>query len=59
VEPDDVGRFLEEDAERYVAMGFTQFTLGFSGPSWSVDGGTAFLAWRDRMNRERGAASAA
>jgi probable F420-dependent oxidoreductase len=59
VEPDDVGRFLEEDAERYVAMGFTQFTLGFSGPSWSVDGGTPFLAWRDRMNRERGAASAA
>lgn len=59
VEPDDVGRFLEQDAERYVAMGFTQFTLGFNGPSWSVESGAQFLAWRDRMNRERGAASAA
>jgi probable F420-dependent oxidoreductase len=50
VEPDDLDRFVEEDAERYVAMGFTQFTLGFNGPSWTVERGHPFLEWRDRTN---------
>jgi alkanesulfonate monooxygenase SsuD/methylene tetrahydromethanopterin reductase-like flavin-dependent oxidoreductase (luciferase family) len=59
IEPDDIERFLAQDAERYVAMGFTQFTLGFGGPSWRVEGGRRFLEWRDRVNRQRGAASAA
>ena len=31
-------------------MGFSQFTLGFNGPSWPVDGGVPFLRWRDEMN---------
>jgi len=31
-------------------MGFRQFTLGFNGPAWAVDDGTAWLAWRDRRN---------
>jgi hypothetical protein len=35
----------------YVGMGFTQFTLGFNGPHWSVDAGRPWLAWRDGMNR--------
>jgi probable F420-dependent oxidoreductase len=51
VEPDDLGRFLAQDADRYVGMGFTQFTLGFNGPRWTVDAGAAWLAWRDGRNR--------
>ena len=47
IEPDDIDRFLRQDAETYVQMGFTQFTLGFNGPAWSVERGAAFLAWRD------------
>jgi hypothetical protein len=51
VEPDDLDRLLEADADAYVAMGFTQFTLGFNGPDWAVDTGTDWLAWRDDGNR--------
>lgn len=51
VEPDDLGRFLAEDVDAYVAMGFTQFTLGFNGPAWDVDAGERWLAWRDARNR--------
>jgi len=47
VEPNDLGRFLREDADRLVEMGFTQFTLGFNGPDWDVDAGAAWLDWRD------------
>jgi probable F420-dependent oxidoreductase len=59
VEPDDLDRFLAQEAPALLEMGFTQLTLGFNGPGWSVEAGGAWLAWRDRMNRERGAASAA
>ena len=51
VEPEDLDRFLRQDAEAYVAMGFTQFTLGFNGPDWAVDDGADWLAWRDGRNR--------
>jgi probable F420-dependent oxidoreductase len=57
VEPEDLERFLAEDAEAYVAMGFSQFTLGFNGPGWNVDGGRPWLAWRDRLNATTRAAS--
>ena len=50
LQPDDADRFLAEDVDAYVAMGFTQFTLGFGGPAWDVDTGAPWLAWRDRMN---------
>ncbi len=50
VEPDDLDRFLREDASVYVDMGFTQFTLGFNGPEWSVERGEEWLAWRDEVN---------
>ena len=50
VEPDDLERFFAEDAAAYIAMGFTQFTLGFNGPDWAVDAGRPALAWRDRCN---------
>ncbi len=51
VEPDDLDRFLAEDAATYVALGFSQFTLGFNGPRWEVDRGGPWLAWRDDRNR--------
>ena len=47
------GPFLDEDADRYVALGFTQFTLGFGGPDWTVENGRRFLEWRDRINEAR------
>ncbi len=50
VEPYDLDRFLDEDAATYLAMGFTQFTLGFNGPDWTVDSGARWLAWRDQRN---------
>ena len=53
VEPEDVDRFLDEDAQTCLAMGFTQFTLGFNGPAWDVDAGRRWLTWRDEMNRTR------
>ncbi len=53
VEPEDLQRFLERDADTYVEMGFTQFTLGFNGPDWPVDTGAAWLAWRDARNSVR------
>jgi hypothetical protein len=59
VEPEDLDRFLVEDADAYVAMGFTQFTLGFTGPAWSVDAGRPWLEWRDGRNAERPLATSA
>jgi probable F420-dependent oxidoreductase len=59
LEPTDLDRFLREDVDRYVELGFTQFTLGFNGPDWRVEDGAAWLEWRDRMNAERGVATAA
>jgi alkanesulfonate monooxygenase SsuD/methylene tetrahydromethanopterin reductase-like flavin-dependent oxidoreductase (luciferase family) len=53
IEPDDLERFLARDASTYVEMGFSQFTLGFNGPSWPVDGGVPFLQWRDATNARR------
>jgi probable F420-dependent oxidoreductase len=58
LQPDDIDRFLREDADAYLAMGFTQFTLGFGGPDWPVENGRAFLEWRDRMNAKREVAAA-
>ena len=57
VEPEDLERFLAEDGETFVEMGFTQFTLGFEGPRWQVDDGAPFLAWRDQQNAARAAAA--
>lgn len=53
VEADEFERF-GEDAERYVEMGFTQFTLGFNGPDWDLAAGEPWLAWRDERNRAAG-----
>ena len=53
VEPGDLERFLDQDAGRYVGMGFRQFTLGFNGPAWDVDAGRSWLRWRDQWNASR------
>jgi hypothetical protein len=50
LDPNDLDRFLRQDAATYVEMGFTQFTLGFNGPGWNVAAGADWLAWRDRLN---------
>ena len=51
VEPDDLDRFLSEDADAYVARGFTQFTLGVNGPDWVVGSAVEhWLSWRDERN---------
>jgi probable F420-dependent oxidoreductase len=46
VEPDDLDRFLDEDADDYLAMGFTGFSLGFNGPDWDPAAGPRWLEWR-------------
>lgn len=51
IEPEDVGQHKQADA--YLELGFTQFTLGFNGPRWSVENGREWLAWRDERNRDR------
>src|SRR5262249_15409937 len=51
VEPDDMARFLAEDTREYVEMGFTQFTLGVTGPAWQLGEEVEdWLAWRDERN---------
>ena len=54
LEPDDLERALRDDADTYLEMGFTQFTLGTTGPNWSLDGLGDWLAWRDDHNAARG-----
>jgi probable F420-dependent oxidoreductase len=52
VEPDDLERFLREDAAAYLELGFTQFTLGVNGPEWRIGSEVEdWLSWRDRQNR--------
>jgi probable F420-dependent oxidoreductase len=53
VEPTDLARFLVEDADTYRAMGFSQFTLGFNGPDWTVETGSPWIDWRDFVNGAR------
>ncbi len=51
LEPEDKERVLAQDAETYLEMGFTQFTLGYQGPNWNVEDAGEWLAWRDEKNR--------
>ncbi len=50
LEPTDRQRILAEHAEEFHHMGFTQFTLGTSGPDYPLDGLEEWLAWRDETN---------
>ncbi len=53
MEPNDLDRFLAEEAPKLLDMGFTQFTLGFNGPDWDVEAGQRWLEWRDELNAKR------
>jgi probable F420-dependent oxidoreductase len=59
VEPEDLDRFLAEDATTYLDMGFSQFTLGFNGPDWDVDAGRPWLDWREARNAAAATSSGA
>ncbi|MDX1691888.1 MAG: LLM class F420-dependent oxidoreductase [Acidimicrobiia bacterium] len=50
MEPDDRARFLHDDADTYLEMGFTQFTIGANGPDYPFDVVEDWLAWRDEQN---------
>jgi hypothetical protein len=50
LEPDNHGRLLEQHADIFREMGFTQFTFGTTGPDYSLDGLHAWLSWRDHTN---------
>ncbi len=50
LEPDQLREVLADHADTYVEMGFTQFTLGYNGPGWTLDAARDWLAWRDERN---------
>lgn len=50
LEPEEKEAMLEAHADTYLAMGFTQFTLGYNGPGWDPGDAGAWLAWRDERN---------
>ena len=44
----------------YVALGFTQFTLGVNGPEWEVGSAVEqWLSWRDEQNASRASTAVA
>ena len=44
--------YLPTSVDAYLALGFTQFTLGVTGPRWELGPPVeAWLAWRDGLNR--------
>jgi probable F420-dependent oxidoreductase len=52
IEPEQIHADLAL-ADEYLAMGFTQITLGVNGPDHDVEPVRDWLAWRDRCNEER------
>lgn len=53
IEPDRLGHDLAAHADDYVALGFTEVTLGVNGPAWDVGPVREWLAWRDERNAGR------
>lgn len=51
LEPYDRKRVLDEYADTYYELGFTQFTIGAGGPDYPFDVVEDWLAWRDHKNR--------
>jgi probable F420-dependent oxidoreductase len=47
VEPEDLERMLAEDADAYVGLGVTSFTLGVNGPDYDLTPTHDWLAWRN------------
>ena len=50
LQPGDGPRVLDQHAEEYLSLGFTQFTFGSNGPDHSLAGLEDWLAWRDEVN---------
>jgi probable F420-dependent oxidoreductase len=53
IEPDQLGHDLVHCADDYVALGFTQITLGVNGPAYDLEPVRDWLAWA-RRGGERG-----
>jgi len=51
IEPDLLGHDLERYADDYLALGFTQITLGVNGPDYDLAPVRDWLAWRDDLVR--------
>jgi probable F420-dependent oxidoreductase len=49
IEPGQLGNDLARHADDYVALGFTQFTLGVGGPGYELAPVRDWLAWRDDL----------
>jgi hypothetical protein len=49
VQPDDLERFLNEEVDTCLQMGFTQFTLGVNGPDYDLSPLKDWLAYRDSV----------
>lgn len=54
IEPGQLGHDLARYAARYLALGFTQFTLGINGPRYDLAPVRDWLAWRDSLNMDVG-----
>jgi hypothetical protein len=50
IEPTELAHDLAAHAPGYLAMGFTQFTLGVYGPDYDLAPVRDWLAWRDSVN---------
>jgi len=50
IEPTELAHDLSAHADGYLAMGFTQFTLGINGPKYDLAPVRDWLAWRDSVN---------
>ena len=53
VQPAALDTVLNDNADAYLEMGFTQFTLGYDGPDWDVETSRDWLSWRDERNASR------
>jgi probable F420-dependent oxidoreductase len=51
LEPEDRDRMLHTHADTFYELGFTQFTIGATGPDYAFDVVEDWLAWRDEKNR--------
>jgi probable F420-dependent oxidoreductase len=49
IEPDQLGHDLAHHAADYVALGFTQITLGINGPRYDLGPVREWLSWRDDL----------
>jgi probable F420-dependent oxidoreductase len=51
IESDLLRRDLDNHADGYLALGFTQITLGINGPDYDIEPVGDWLSWRDERNQ--------